>query len=400
MVGEFNVFPTDGSLGDRDPVFTIGNDGQVMVYVTQQDFNAGAFEIIGSTTGDILAPGQPGTMLHVTGQVASPARVYIDGNGDYASIVGRRWNGTLASGRTQVLANEDILRINATAQTDTEMPGVATAQIRFRATENQTDTAQGSKIEFLVTRNGTTAESREVGLIVNNNGIEIPSPDSGVVFYGDTSGTIALRPVATAGTNTITLPAVTGTVVTTGDTGSVSNTMLAGSIANNKLSNSSVTINGTSIALGASGTVTAAAGTLTGTTLSSTVVTSSLTSVGILTSLSVADGISDGIGNVRSLPLNPQTGAYNLAATDNGKMISITTGGVSVLQNVFADPYGQIISIYNNSNTSQTITQGTGVTLRLAGTAATGNRTLARYGVATLTCVAANTFVISGAGVT
>jgi hypothetical protein len=114
----------------------------------------------------------------------------------------------------------------------------------------------------------------------------------------------------------------------------------------------------------------------------------------------VADGISDGIGNVRSVPLNPQSGAYNLAATDNGKMINITTGGVSVLQNVFGSPFGQIISIYNNSNASQTITQGANVTLRLAGTAATGNRTLARYGVATLTCVASNTFVISGAGIT
>jgi hypothetical protein len=125
-----------------------------------------------------------------------------------------------------------------------------------------------------------------------------------------------------------------------------------------------------------------------------------ITSVGTLTSLSVSDGISDGIGNVRSVPLNPQSGAYNLAATDNGKMINITTGGVSVLQNVFGSPFGQIISIYNNSNASQTITQGANVTLRLAGTAATGNRTLARYGVATLTCVASNTFVISGAGIT
>jgi hypothetical protein len=110
--------------------------------------------------------------------------------------------------------------------------------------------------------------------------------------------------------------------------------------------------------------------------------------------------VNDSKGDVRSVPINSQGGAYNLAATDNGKMISITTGGVSVLQNVFASPYGQIVSIFNNSNSSQTITQGAGVTLRLAGTAATGNRTLARYGVATLTCVAANTFVISGAGLT
>ena len=38
------------------------------------------------------------------------------------------------------------------------------------------------------------------------------------------------------------------------------------------------------------------------------------------------------------------------------------------------------------------------VTLRQAGTSNTGNRSLALYGVATLMCVASNTFVISGVG--
>ena len=36
----------------------------------------------------------------------------------------------------------------------------------------------------------------------------------------------------------------------------------------------------------------------------------------------------------------------------------------------------------------------------LAGTATTGNRTLAQRGVATVLCVGTNTFVISGAGLT
>jgi hypothetical protein len=69
---------------------------------------------------------------------------------------------------------------------------------------------------------------------------------------------------------------------------------------------------------------------------------------------------------------------------------------VTIPQNVFS--VGDAISIYNNSNSSQTITQGSGVTLRQAGTANTGNRTLAQYGVATVLCVASNVFVISGGG--
>jgi hypothetical protein len=74
---------------------------------------------------------------------------------------------------------------------------------------------------------------------------------------GSTSGTITVLATATAGSNTLTLPAVTGTAVTTGDTGSVTNTMLAGSIANAKLTNSSITVNGSSISLGGSATITA-----------------------------------------------------------------------------------------------------------------------------------------------
>ena len=106
-------------------------------------------------------------------------------------------------------------------------------------------------------------------------------------------------------------------------------------------------------------------------------------------------GISDGAGSLRTLPQNSKTSGYTLAATDTGKHISITTGGVTVPASVFNA--GDVVTIFNNSSSSQTIT-ATGVTMRQAGTANTGNRTLAQYGVATVLCVASNTFVISGSG--
>ena len=109
--------------------------------------------------------------------------------------------------------------------------------------------------------------------------------------------------------------------------------------------------------------------------------------------------VSDSIGNVRTVPINSQTSAYNVASTDAGKFISITTGGVSVLTTT-AFTAGQSVSIYNNSGSNQTITQGASVTIRQVGTANTGNRTLAQYGLCTLLCVASNTYVITGGGVT
>ena len=111
-----------------------------------------------------------------------------------------------------------------------------------------------------------------------------------------------------------------------------------------------------------------------------------------------AAGVLDSVGNLRTIPINSQTTGYTLVATDNGKFISITTGGVTVPASIFSA--GQNIVIFNNSGSSQTITQGTSVTMTLAGSATTGNRTLAQYGVATVLCTGSNTFVITGQGLT
>ncbi|MFN7341238.1 MAG: hypothetical protein ACK5VI_09200 [Opitutia bacterium] len=108
--------------------------------------------------------------------------------------------------------------------------------------------------------------------------------------------------------------------------------------------------------------------------------------------------VSDSKGNLRDLPVVNRTAAYTAALSDNGGTIRITTGGVTVPSGVFSA--GQVFSILNNSASNQTITQGSGVTLRLAGTATTGNRTLAQYGQCTVYCVASNEFIISGPGLT
>jgi hypothetical protein len=116
------------------------------------------------------------------------------------------------------------------------------------------------------------------------------------------------------------------------------------------------------------------------------------------TSITLSGTVTDGKGELRDVPQNAQTSAYTLVASDHGKHISITTGGVTVPASVFG--VGDTVSIYNNSGSSQTITQGASVTLRQVGTANTGNRTLAQYGLCTILCVASNTFVITGGGLT
>jgi hypothetical protein len=119
---------------------------------------------------------------------------------------------------------------------------------------------------------------------------------------------------------------------------------------------------------------------------------------GAFTTVTASSTITDLVGNVRAVPIENKTSGYTLLATDIGQCVSITTGGVTVPSGVMA--IGSAVTIYNNSGSSQTITQGASTTMTLAGTSNTGNRTLALNGLATIICVASNTFVITGLGVT
>lgn len=106
--------------------------------------------------------------------------------------------------------------------------------------------------------------------------------------------------------------------------------------------------------------------------------------------------VSDSKGNLRSIPQNSQTAAYTLVAADAGKHVSITTGGVTVPASIFGT--GDAITVFNNSTSSQTLTTSA-VTAYLPGTGtAKTSFTLAARGICTILCVASNTFVISGAG--
>lgn len=93
----------------------------------------------------------------------------------------------------------------------------------------------------------------------------------------------------------------------------------------------------------------------------------------------------------------PQTTSTTLAATSVGKHHYVSAG-VTINTGVFSA--GDAFMIVNSGTSNITITQGASVTLRLAGTATTGSRTLAQKGVASVLCVAAGDFIVSGAGVT
>jgi len=96
----------------------------------------------------------------------------------------------------------------------------------------------------------------------------------------------------------------------------------------------------------------------------------------------------------RSVPRS--TTATTAAVGDVGKCIAITAN-IDIPNGVFAA--GDVISIYNGGSGALSITQGSGLTLRQAGTTNTGTRAIARYGMATIWFDSSSVAIISGPGV-
>jgi hypothetical protein len=119
-----------------------------------------------------------------------------------------------------------------------------------------------------------------------------------------------------------------------------------------------------------------------------------------LQGLQGAQGVqgTQGLFGPATIPQNLQN-VYVLQSSDNGKHILANGGNITVPASVFSS--GENVVIVNNTSSSISIIEAPGVILRFSGTALTGNRTLVRYGVATILCTVGGgspTFYISGSG--
>jgi hypothetical protein len=92
----------------------------------------------------------------------------------------------------------------------------------------------------------------------------------------------------------------------------------------------------------------------------------------------------------------PASSNTTASVTDVGKVIN-AAGTITIPNSVFSQ--GHAFSIYNNSGSSITISAGI-TTMRLAGTATTGSRTLAQRGMATVWFESGTECVVGGPGVT
>ena len=99
---------------------------------------------------------------------------------------------------------------------------------------------------------------------------------------------------------------------------------------------------------------------------------------------------------------NSLSGSISLGTSHIGKLLFFTgTSTITIPNNVFTD--GQVIAIYNNSSSSLTLTPGSSVVLRWAGTSLTGSRTINTRALVNIICVSGTSpdeFILSGTGIT
>jgi len=107
------------------------------------------------------------------------------------------------------------------------------------------------------------------------------------------------------------------------------------------------------------------------------------------------DGQSSSYYGFRDVPRDASSGG-TADVSWNGRCRAVT-GGVTIPASVFSA--GATLSLYNDSASSITITQGGGLTLRFAGTTQTGNRTLGARGLCTIWFNSATEAIVSGGGV-
>lgn len=267
--------------------------------------------------------------------------------------------------------------------------------------------------------NGASDEARNAVLVVGGTNSAIrkivaPLVPKVYVVFNNTSGGYAITIGGSTGT-VVTVPNGASVLVYCDGTnfyGGVTGTTGSWVVNGNLTASGTATITGAITGASFSGAGTGLTGTASSLSIGGNAATAtSATTATLATTATTANALnasnsysgvafSDSIGNVRNIPINDQTIGYTLQASDNGKCVSITTGGIVVPASIFSA--GQVITIYNNSGTAQTITQGSGATLQWTGqtTSTTGNRTLDLYSVATILCIASNSFIISGNGLT
>lgn len=422
------------------------SDGTNIIQATTSSSFIGTLPISQGGTGATSAPsaltnlGGTGIGTAVfTASTTADARTAIDGaksgaNSDITSLTGLTTplsvaqggtgSGTASGARTNLGAaasgsNSDITALTASGGIQIGAPtGGAQGTGTINATGlyiNGVGVGTGSGSVTSVALSGgttgltvsgspiTTSGTITLGgtLAVANGGTGQTSYTNGQLLIGNTTGNTLTKATLTAGSGiSITNGAGSITIASTTSGGTVTSVALSGGTTGLTVSGSPITTSGTitlggtlAVANGGTGAATASGARL-NLSAAASGANSDITSLTAVTSINSSATINGVTIGYRSIPRSTTSGTA--AVGDVGKCIAVSAG-LTIPNATFAA--GDAISIYNDSASSVTITQGTSLTLRLAGTTTTGNRTLVARGMATVWFNSSSEAIISGAGV-
>lgn len=264
-----NINPTQinvSGMSTFNNAYVSGSVGVKSTSPTEALDVVGNIKVRGTVIGDgFSGPGIVTSIIDGAGSDAvevTPGVYRID---LYGSAVGEAW-GTVLNGSGETGVRTDVL-----VGMGTTVPPEYTLDVYAKyAEEAARFIVQGSNVyaPFIVNSNVQVnnlnaqyigGKSAPSGLIVGttdsqtltNKTLTLPTiQGTGAVYSGATSGSVTLKATATAGSNTITLPAITGNVVTTGDSGTVTSTMIANDTITNTDINSAAGIVYSKLSLG------------------------------------------------------------------------------------------------------------------------------------------------------
>jgi len=310
-------------------------------------------------------------------------KIELIGTGDQAGNWGSTTNTNLGTLLEQAISGYVTQAVATGTDTTITIPNGASGVARNMFIE-LTGTG-GASTNLVVPANkklyfiyNNTSSGQVTVKVSGQTGVSVPNGSKILLVSNGTDIVTATNYMATI---TAGSASVTGTLGVTGTTTLTGASVLTGAV-------SGAGINAYLASPPAIGGTAAAAGSFTTVAASSTV-----TATGAVTGSTA----NDSIGNVRNIVQQTKSAPYTLVATDNGQCI-ITNSGVTVPASVFVA--GNVVTVYNNSGSTITITQGGGLTLQFAGqsTSTTGNRSLALYGITTVLFLSASSAVITGAG--
>lgn len=117
--------------------------------LANSNFNATEAALTISASPTVATPSNDGYMIHISGKNGVPSRIVSDsyGSNSYIVFAGRAARGNV-SYPTALQANDVIVRFSGNGYGATGYSPLGTGRIDFVASENYTDTAKGSRIEF------------------------------------------------------------------------------------------------------------------------------------------------------------------------------------------------------------------------------------------------------------